>query len=125
MELSFEDVMGIWASVTDFPDGWQDHIEEVLYRISEMKGSDEYASAREKIEELQSDTLSLRNDIVDTLNGALDGTISKEDVEALFREYGEELSEVEQRLIEVELEPEENDDDKYFFLGDDEEDENY
>ncbi len=121
MGFSFEDVMGIWAQVTDFPDGWQDHIEELLFRINELKDQEEYTGLRQKIDDLQSQVISLKKDILDTVEDALEGALSQDDIESLFREYGDLLSELEQRVIELELEPEE--DDESYFWGDEEEEE--
>lgn len=121
MGLTFEDIMGIWAQVTDFPDGWQDHIEELLFRINELKDQEEYASLRQKIDELQGQVLALKKDILDTVEDALEGAISQDDIESLFREYGDMLSELEQKVIELELEPEEQD--ESYFWGDEEEEE--
>ncbi len=121
MGLTFEDIMGIWAQVTDFPDGWQDHIEELLFRINELKDQEEYASLRQKIDELQNQVLALKKDILDTVEDALEGAISQDDIESLFREYGDMLSELEQKVIELELEPEEQD--ETYFWGDEEEEE--
>lgn len=121
MRLSFEDIMGIWAQVTDFPDGWQDHIEELLFRTNELKDQEEYASLRQRIDELQNQLITLKKDILDTVEGALEGALSQDDVESLFREYGDILSELEQKVIELELEPEEED--ESYFWGDEEEEE--
>ena len=121
MGLSFEDVMGIWAQVTDFPDGWQDHIEELLFRINELKDQEEYAGLRQRIDELQNQVLALKKDILDTVEDALEGALSQDDIESLFREYGDMLSELEQKVIELELEPEEED--ESYFWGDEEEEE--
>lgn len=121
MGLSFEDIMGIWAQVTDFPDGWQDHIEELLFRINELKDQEEYAGLRQKIDDLQNQVISLKKDILDTVEDALEGALSQDDIESLFREYGDLLSELEQRVIELELEPEEED--ETYFWGDEEEEE--
>ncbi len=121
MGFTFEDIMGIWAQVTDFPDGWQDHIEELLFRINELKDQEEYSGYREKIDELQNEVISLKKDILDTVNDALEGALSQDDIESLFREYGDMLSELEQKVIELELEPEEED--ESYFWGDEEEEE--
>ncbi len=121
MGFSFEDIMGIWAQVTDFPDGWQDHIEELLFRINELKDQEEYAGLRQKIDDLQSQVISLKKDILDVVEDALEGALSQDDIESLFREYGDLLSELEQRVIELELEPEEED--ESYFWGDEEEEE--
>ena len=121
MGFSFEDIMGIWAQVTDFPDGWQDHIEELLFRINELKDQEEYAGLRQKIDDLQSQVISLKKDILDAVEDALEGALSQDDIESLFREYGDLLSELEQKVIELELEPEEED--ESYFWGDEEEEE--
>lgn len=121
MGFTFEDIMGIWAQVTDFPDGWQEHIEEMLFRLDGLRDQEEYAGSRQKIDQLQNALISLKKDILDTVNDALEGALSQDDIESLFREYGDTLSELEQKVIELELEPE--DEDETYYWGDEEEEE--
>ncbi|HHF52824.1 MAG TPA: hypothetical protein ENL43_00490 [candidate division WOR-3 bacterium] len=103
--LSYEDILALWESVTDFSESWHEKIEEMLFRIDEMRVAEDFQNVKDKLDELQKKIMDLRMEIEDAVEKAHHGDISLEDLEGLFRDYGDELMMLEQELIELELEP--------------------
>lgn len=117
--LSYEDILALWESVTDFSESWHEKIEEMLFRIDEMRVAEDFQNVKDKLDELQKKILDLRTEIEDAVEKAHQGDISLEDLEGLFRDYGDELMMLEQELIELELEPDTYED--YYYEEEEEE----
>lgn len=111
--FSDEEILAVWESVTDFTEGWQESIAELLSRLDDLKIELGEMDVKNTIETLRKKLLKLRMDIEETAEAARNGEMSLEDLEINFREYGETLSQIEAEVLELELEPEESEEDYY------------
>ncbi|MEO0258241.1 MAG: hypothetical protein ABIM32_02250 [candidate division WOR-3 bacterium] len=106
-KLKREDILQLWVSVTDFGETWNEKIQELQARIDELKRTEDYEMIKEDLEELTDELDELQKEIEDSVEDALEGSLSLDDLSELFRDYGDRLLMLEQELIELELEPEE------------------
>ncbi len=117
-ELNDEEILAIWSNATDFTDPWDEVISEYLYKIEEMKNTVE-PYQQVTVENLEAEIQRLSREIEDTVERARSGELSAEDLETTFRSIGEQLLEIETRLLELEFEEEEG----YTSWGDEDEEE--
>lgn len=110
-----DEILGVWESVTDFTEGWQETIGDFLSRIRALKVEWKDLPARDALDDLKKRIVRLRNDIEETIEAARNGEMVLEDLENAFRDYGEELASLESELLELEVEPD-------YFEGDESED---
>ncbi len=118
-QLTDEEILATWEAVTDFTGGWTEAIQELLARIEDMINSmsgNDYI--RDRLDDLKQRVIDLKHRINDTARDAHNGEISAEDLENLFRDYGEELSQLEEEMLEIEFEDEGDID---YFLDEEEE----
>ncbi|MEO0230385.1 MAG: hypothetical protein ABIL77_02380 [candidate division WOR-3 bacterium] len=106
-KLKREDILQLWVSVTDFGETWNEKIQELQARIDELKRTEDYEMIKEDLEALTDELDELQKEIEDSVEDALEGSLSLDDLSELFRDYGDRLLMLEQELIELELEPEE------------------
>lgn len=106
-KLKREDILQLWVSVTDFGETWTEKIQELQARIDELKRTEDYEMIKEDLEDLTDELDELQKEIEDSVEDALEGSLSLDDLSELFRDYGDRLLMLEQELIELELEPEE------------------
>lgn len=120
--LTDEEILATWEAVTDFTGGWNEAIRELLSRIddfiNELSGND---YLRDKLDDLKQRVIDLRHRIRDAVREAQNGELSAEDLENIFRDYGQELSQLEEELLEFD----EIDDMDDFLGGYDDEEEEY
>ena len=119
-QLTDEEILATWEAVTDFTGGWDEAIQELLAKIddmmNELSGND---YLRDRLDDLKQRVIDLKHRIRDAARDAHNGELSAEDLENLFRDYGEELSQLEEELLELEFDEGDTDD----FIYDDEEEE--
>lgn len=104
--FSDDEILGVWESVTDFTEGWQETIGDLLSRIQALRVEWKDLPAKDALEDLKKRVVKLRNEIEETVDAARNGEMVLEDLENAFRDYGEELATVESELLELEVEPE-------------------
>ncbi len=101
-ELTDEEILAVWNSVTDFTDGWEEAIREFIERVEEVQALAD-AADQGLYDELKEKILELRDEIEETVERAREGEITIEDLENAFRAYGEALGEFENRLLDLEF----------------------
>ncbi|RKY97681.1 MAG: hypothetical protein DRQ10_08275 [Candidatus Hydrothermota bacterium] len=116
-KLTEEEILAVWESVTDFTGGWDEAIAEVLSRIEDLSVEWSSYNAKDRISNLKQRLLDLRDRIEEAADAARAGEFSIQDLENLFREYGERLEMIEEELLEMEFDEEEDED----FFGEEEE----
>ncbi len=119
-QLTDEEILATWEAVTDFTGGWDEAIQELLAKIddmiNELSGND---YLRDRLDDLKQRVIDLKHRIRDAAKDAHNGELSAEDLENLFRDYGEELAQLEEEMLELEFDEGDSDD----FIYDDEEEE--
>lgn len=107
-ELSDEEILAIWTTVTDYTESWQEIINDLLSRIDQMQ---KLADEEDKgyYEELREEIKQLQRDIEAVVDKARSGEISEDDLENEFRSFAEALDEYETRLLHFEWAGEEYD----------------
>ncbi len=99
--LTDEEILATWEAVTDFTGGWDEAIRELLSRIedfiNELSNND---YLRDKLDDLKQRVVELRHRIHEVVRDAQNGELSAEDLENFFRDYGQELSMLEEELLE-------------------------
>ena len=106
-KLKREDILQLWVSVTDFGETWTEKIQELQSRIDELRRAEDYETVKVDLENLIDELDDLQREIEDSVERALEGALSIDDLSELFRDYADRLLMLEQELIELELEPEE------------------
>ncbi|MGB9824964.1 MAG: hypothetical protein ACPLN0_06320 [Candidatus Hydrothermia bacterium] len=106
-KLKREDILQLWVSVTDFGETWTEKIQELQARIDELRRAEDYETVKVDLENLIDELDDLQREIEDSVERALEGALSIDDLSELFRDYADRLLMLEQELIELELEPEE------------------
>jgi len=107
-KLKKEDIIQLWVSVTDFGETWKEKIQDLQSRIEELKRTEDYESIKEDLDDLSEELEDLLHEIEDSVEDAMEGSLSVDDLAELFKDYADRLLMLEQELIELELEPEEN-----------------
>jgi uncharacterized coiled-coil DUF342 family protein len=106
-KLKREDILQLWVSVTDFGETWTEKIQDLQARIDELRRAEDYETVKEDLEDLIDELDDLQREIEDSVERAIEGALSIDDLSELFRDYADRLLMLEQELIELELEPEE------------------
>lgn len=104
--LTDEEILGVWTNVTDFTEGWEETIKELLDRIEESRQLSDTIDPS-KFDELRDETMRIWDEIEETIELAREGEYSIEDLEHTFRSFGEELAEIENKLLDLEFGSEE------------------
>ena len=103
--MTDDQILGVWQSATDELEGWWHVIGEINSYLDSLREElpEDYT---ERLDYLQKRIAQIEGEIADLVERARQGEISAEDLESAFQEKYDELSEIEEELMEIESEEE-------------------
>jgi len=103
--MTDDQILSVWQSATDELEGWWHVIGEINSYLDSLREElpEDYT---EHLDFLQKRIAQIEGEIADLVEQARQGEISPEDLESAFQEKYDELTEIEEELMEMESEEE-------------------
>lgn len=103
--MSDDQILSAWQSATDELEGWWHVVGELNSYLDTLREElpEDYT---ERLDFLQKRIAQIEGEIAELVEQARKGEISQEDLESAFQEKYDELTEIEEELIELESEEE-------------------